>query len=133
MAVATQSGDNCIELPAPPRGAVHKLIITPDSGGSAVITSAVLYDRQDACDGVERSFNPDDFNDSGLEPLVHQISPELTPTGSDITQFEKYWCYLNQDEQHISGRTNSRLWLKLTMGTGGIVHLSYTIESGSPS
>ena len=128
----TDAGDNCIELPAPIRGSVTRLVITPESGSSAVITSATLYDRQDACDGIARSSNPDDQNPHNLEPLVHQIGAALTPSGSDITGFGLNLIYHNQDEQYIHGRANSRLWMSLVMATGGIVHIGYTIEAKTP-
>lgn len=124
------TGDVCIELPAPTRGCVKRLVVVPQ--GSAAITAAVLYDRQDACDGVERSINPDDENISGLDPLVHQINSTITLSGGNVLEFGRDWCYLNQDEQHIHGRANSRIWLKLSVSTGGEMHIGYTIESRSP-
>ena len=124
------AGDNCIEMPAPARGDLRRVIAIVDSGGGS-ITSLTLYDRRDACDGVEQSFNPND-NTQLLNPRVHQITPVLTPTGGVIEEFERNWAYQNRDEQKIHGRMETRLWGKLVASGSGKLHLAYTVSVREP-
>jgi len=125
------SGANCLELPAPPRGEVNRLVITVSSG-AGTISGAIIFDRQDACDGTERSTNPDDNNISGMDPLVHQITPSLTPSGGNILEFEKSWAYQNQDEQRITGRFESKLWLQITTSGVCVVDIGYSVSVRGP-
>ena len=125
------TGINCIPLLAPQRGSFQRLSIVHVSG-LGTIQNATLYDRQDACDGTERSFNPDDQNEPFLDPKVHQISPELSPSGNDILSFGNNWIYQNQDEQHISGRENTRVYLQIETNNECVVHIGWAIESRGP-
>lgn len=124
------AGDNCIEMPAPARGDIRRLIAVVDSGGGS-ITSLTIYDRKDACDGNEQSFNPDDGTKL-LNPKVHQVTPTLTPTAGVIEEYERNWAYQNRDEQKIHGRMETRLWGKLVASGTGTLHLAYTVAVQEP-
>jgi len=126
-------GGSCFTLSAPIRGSISRLIIVK-TGGAGTLTSAVIYDREDACDNdiSEQSFNLTDGNEL-LDRRVHQVTPLLTPTGGEIMEFEKSWSYLNQDEQVVPGRQNSKLYLKVTASGSVTLAVGYTIAVDEPS
>lgn len=135
----TSGQDVCVELPAPPRGALLKLVIKQISGALDGFT-ANMYNRQDACAAVAEissSFEPTpgvpDFGANKLlDPELHRIIPEVSvAASSDISaQYQLTAGYENRDEQDIRRTATSRLYLDINAGGSGDkqFQVAYAIE-----
>jgi hypothetical protein len=124
----TGGQSNCVELLAPPRGSVKKLIIQQVSGTVAGFT-ADLYNREGACgDEPEVSSSFDDV--PSITPALHRVMPQVVAGAGGSAQFGLDYNYVNMDEQDIRRTPNSRLWLDLAPGGTGAktFQISYTIE-----
>lgn len=134
LTVTADSGEsNCIELPAPPRGQLERIIVKQTSGALDGYSFDVL-DRNDACDSVsEQSSNPDD-NVELLDKELHKVIPTQTVAATESTSenfFDSGKSYENQDERNVNTmRLNDALYMDLqptTAGTTKTFQISYTI------
>lgn len=125
----------CVELPAPPRGLLNRLVIKQTTGVLSGLTCEVL-DRKDACtsvDEVSNSFDPDaDFQRNPLLDVeLHRIVADITVAGGSALYegFNLDAGYENRDEYDIRRTPNTRIYLDLTVaGTGTKrIQVAYTI------
>lgn len=129
----SSSTQTCIELQAPTRGYLNRLIVTQVSGPTDGFSYDV-YDREDACESVSTdSVTPEDTVEL-LDPIVHKITPTKTVSASGSTgeDFEKSWYYENQDErQSPSRRLKGAIWLSLRPegSEDKTFHIAYTIAN----
>lgn len=131
---------SCIELPAPARGEVKRLIIKQVSGTLDGFT-ADLLDRVDACSvnaEVSNSFEPTlDFAENKLlDKELHRIVAQISVAGSGAIsqQFNLDAGYQNRDEQDIRRTPNTRIYLDLLPAGSGLkqFQVAYAIEPLDP-
>jgi hypothetical protein len=119
----------CVRMPTPWRGVLNRFILKQIQGTLGGFTLNI-FDRQDACAGVdEDSSNPDDA--VLLDPAVHKVIATQTVAGSsDVLELFNYLAsYINQDEQNaVSRRPTSALWLEVTSVEDATFNLGYTID-----
>lgn len=131
--------ENCIELPAPYRGIITRLVVKDKSGTDGF--SFNVYDREDACSSVvESSYWNDnelevDFENALLDPELHQIQATQTVTAGSSTseQFNIILPYENKDESGLHGRKTTALWMSVTPAGAGnkTFQIAYTVTSDS--
>ena len=138
LIVTTDSGQvACIELPAPPRGILTRLIIKQTEGSLGGFTFN-LYDREQPCVNSSLSVGEDVIVGGGsvalgAEPELHKIQAEVTIAGgTDISeQFGLIAPYVNQDDQDDRKTPSPRIHMQLDPGGGDhkVWQIAYTITS----
>jgi hypothetical protein len=131
----------CVELPAPPRGMLQRVIVKQLAGGLSGFTFNLL-DRSDACAGAAEI--SDDFEGEDpvtlnklLDAELHQIVAEVTvaPAAAISSRFDLRAGYQNRDEQDIRRTPNSRIYLDIAALGAGVkpFQIAYTCEPVSMS
>lgn len=132
LQVALTAGQaNCLEIPAPARGALVRLVIKQVDGVVAGFSFDVL-DRIGACATEEEVSSSFDDNPT-VDRELHKIMGTQTVAGRVSEQFGVTFPYVNQDEQDIRKTPKSRLYLDITpAGTGSkTFDISYTCLASS--
>jgi len=134
---STESGvEACVELPAPPRGVLERIVIKQTEGELGGF-SYNLYDRAQACGESSLSVSqavPGD-TESGVaksaEPELHQIvATAAVVAGEDVSaRFGLAAPYVNQDDQDVRKTPFPKLYLRLDPSGGGhkAWQVSYTV------
>jgi hypothetical protein len=131
----TGSQATCVELPAPPRGTLERMIIKQVGGTDGF--DCLVLDRKDACASVaevSNSFEPDtpEGENKLLDPDLHRIIDSISIAGGTgiYEGFNLNAGYQNRDEQDIRRTPNSRIYLDLTPGGSGskTYQVAYTVE-----
>lgn len=120
----------CLELFAPPRGVLRKLVIKQTDGTLAGYVANV-YNRSGACADlaeVSSSFDDQDL----LDPELHRICDEITVTTSNAlsSQHELNCPYQNLDEQDVRRTPKSRIYLEINPSGSGdkTFQVTYAVE-----
>lgn len=134
QAVSAQA--NCIELPAPIRGIITRLIVKDKDSGVEGFTFD-LYDREDACSNVTESsyYNDDerqtDFENELLDPELHKLQATQTIAAATAVseQFDIVLPYENKDEGGLHERRQSKIYMELTPSGSGTktFQIAYTV------
>lgn len=127
----------CVELPAPPRGILTRLIVKQTAGTLGGFSFDV-YDRRQACEFTSLSVNDPDAEEGGgvaqgLEPELHMIMDTVTVTaGNEVSaQYDLVRPYVNQDDRDQTQRPTPMLYMTLDPVGGGAKtwQIAYTITS----
>ena len=130
-ATVESAADNCVELPAPPRGILRRMVVKQVSG----ITEGFefdLYSKKSASPGCG-SEDSECADDALMDPEVYQLIPTQT-SGTDHEQmFDRNDAYENQDWD-CERRRNTMIYMRLRpTGTGvKTFHIGYSIEGADP-
>lgn len=129
LEVSADSGEwLCVEMPAPARGVLERVIVKQIDGTLAGFTFDIL-DRRDACEGEPvSSMGLDDIETR--DKALHRVAGQVVVAASSSTS-ERYNLsaeYCNQDEQDVTRRPTTRLYLDLKPdGTGAkTFQIAYT-------
>lgn len=130
-AEAASGGYNCVELYAPGRGVMNKLVIKQISGASEGFT-ARLYNRKGACaNEAEQSSSPED-DTIPVDSDLHLVLSEISVSAGSVTsaQYQLTAGYQNQDESGILKTPKTRLYLDIQPGGSGnkLFQVAYAIE-----
>lgn len=127
---ATSGQDNCVVLPAPPRGILRKLVVKQVNGVADGFTFN-LFNRSDACPSVAEVSDPFD-PDALLDPDLHKIQDEIAISAPTLisSQFGFQRGYANEDEQDVRRTRASRIYLSINPGGAGdkLFQVGYAIE-----
>jgi hypothetical protein len=138
LMVASDGGQQvCIELPAPPRGFLQRLIVKQTEGALGGFTFNI-YDREQPCADSSLSVGEDQIAEDdglpqGMEPELHKVIAEVTIAGGTgiSEQFGLGAPYVNQDDQDQRRTPTSRLHMQLDPGGGDhkVWQIAYTITT----
>jgi hypothetical protein len=117
---ADSDSDVCLEIPAPPRGTLRRLIVKQTAGALDGFDFD-LYDRHDACAGVsQESCNP---GDEEFDSDLHKISATETVLAAADTHedFEVLLPYENKDSlcDGLHGAKRSLIYMRLNPVASG--------------
>jgi hypothetical protein len=136
---------NCVELPAPYRGHLRRLIVV-QVDGSADGFSYDLYDRFDACGQEIPIMSPPSTTTSTttttnapwlepefLESLLHKLQDTQTVAAASMSkeQYSLDLSYINRDEQDpITKRPTPALYMDVRPAGSGVktFRIAYTID-----
>ena len=110
--------ENCLVLPAPPRGTLVRLIVKQTEGALEGFEFD-LYDREDACPGIsQESCNP---GDEAFDPDLHKIAPTVVvaAAGAYYENFAQLTPYENKDSLCDGVHAAKRSQIYLAMEPAG--------------
>ncbi len=124
LVTVTAGMDNAVELPAPIRGVLQRLVVA-QRGGTAAFTARVFNSERPAGHADDQS-DVDEENTLPVEAFA--VTPALTGASGKYEQYDGKWGYV-VNELAGPGRLQSSLWLKLTpAGSGEVTYaVSYTV------
>ena len=126
-AATVESGlDNCVKLPAPPRGILRRLVVKQMTG-SIDGFEFDLYSKLAACPGG--SEESECIDDPLLDSETYQIIPTQNSGVGHEQMFDRNDAYENQDWNCYTLR-NTMIYLRLRPSGAGTktFHIGYTVE-----
>ena len=113
-ATVTGGSDNVVELPAPIRGLLNRLVIS-QIGANENFT-AQLYTAERAAGGADDLSDVDE--ESGVPAEAFSVTDALTGTSGKYKSYDTRLGYESNEFAQL-GRRQSSLWLKITPATAG--------------
>ncbi len=122
--VVTAGIDNVVELPAPIRGLLNRLVIS-QVGGTAAFTARLFTAEAPAGAADDHS---DVDAEEGLPAEAFAVTPELAGVSGKYAAYDTRLGY-ESNEYAQEGRRQSSLWLRLTpAGSGPATYvIGYTV------